>query len=224
MAKLTGNNIEQFKSGNGALKIDYLSLKEDKETAKIRLLYNSVDDIEGIVVHRVKVGEWELPVNCLLEEGAPIDDCPFCRENYPKQARIYIPVFDEGDYKFKFWDRPNSFYSQLSGQVARTPNTVSQVFEIERSGKRGSNRPGYAFYPQGQPDGTTIDDILDDCGYDKMPDPVGTKILDKSADDMEYYIRNGEFPSSEEAPVRRRGREEDTEPAPRRRGRSGDRF
>lgn len=222
MARLTGDNIEQFRSGSGSTKIDYLSLKEDKETAKIRLLYNNVSDIEGIVVHRVKVDKWDLPVNCLLEPGAPIDDCPFCREKYPKQARIYIPVFDENDYKFKFWDRPNSFYSQLSGQVARNPNTVSQIFEIERNGENGSKRPSYSFYPQGQPDGTTIDDILEDCGYEQMPDPVGTKILDKTADDMEYYIRNGSFPKEDDMPVRRRGREEDD--APRRRGRGGDRF
>lgn len=222
MARLTGNNIEQFRAGGSGNKIDYLSLKEDKEVAKIRLLYNSADDIEGIVVHRVKVGEWDLPVNCLLEQGSPIDDCPFCRERYPKQARIYIPVFDEDDGKFKFWDRPNSFYSQLSGVCARNPNTVSQVFEVERSGEKGSKRPNYSFYPQGQPDGTTIDDILDDCGLDEMPDAVGTKILNKSSDDMEYYIRNGSFPSEEEPPVRRRGREEGE--TPRRRGRGGDRF
>ena len=221
MARLTGNNIEQFRSGDGSKKIDYLSLKKDKETAKIRLLYNGVNDIEGIVTHRVKVDKWDLPVNCLLEQGSPIDDCPFCRERYPKQARIYIPVFDENDYAFKFWDRPNSFYSQLSGIVSRNPNTVSQVFEIERNGEEGSKRPSYAFYPVGQPDGTTIDDILEDCGYEKMPDPVGTKILDKTADEMEYYIRNGSFPSEGETPARRTPA--DDVPI-RRRNRGGDRF
>ena len=222
MARLTGDSIEQFRSGDGFKKIDYLSLKRDKEIAKIRLLYNGVNDIEGIVTHRVKVDKWDLPVNCLLEQGSPIDDCPFCREKYPKQARIYIPVFDENEQTFKFWDRPNSFYSQLSGICSRNPNTVSQVFEIERNGEEGSKRPSYQFYPVGQPDGTTIDDILDDCGFEEMPDAVGTKILDKSADDMEYYIRNGAFPSNnEDAPARRTPSED----APiRRRSRGGDRF
>ncbi len=55
-----------------------------------------------------------------------------------------------------------------------------------------------------------------------MPDAVGTKILNKTADEMEYYIRNGSFPSGEDQPIRRRGREEDD--APRRRSRGGDRF
>lgn len=231
MSRLTGENIEQFRSGNGGefKKIDYLSLKKDKEIAKIRLLYNGADDIEAYVVHRVKVRfndrEFDLPVNCLAENS--IEDCPFCKAKLPKSARIYIPVFDEKDGTFKFWDRPNSFYSQLSGVCSRNPNTVSQVFEIERNGEEGSNRPGYQFYPIGQPDGTTIDDILDDCDFEEMPDPVGTKILDKTADEMEYYITHGEFPSErsdEDVPVRRRGSEDNTSRSERRTRGRGDRF
>ena len=231
MSRLTGDNIEQFRApseGGDFKKIDYLSLKEDKEVAKIRLLYNGAEDIEAYVVHRVKVRfnnekEYELPVNCLMERDGVLDDCPFCREKYAKQARIYVPVFDEQTGTFKFWDRPNSFYSQLSGVCSRNLNTVSQVFEVERNGEKNSKRPSYQFYPIGQPDGTTIDDILDDCGYDEMPNPVGTKILNKNADEMEYYIAHGEFPSNrEDTPVRRRG-SEDTPREERRRGR-GDRF
>lgn len=227
MARLTGENIEQYRSeGSGDFKkINYFSLRDDKETARIRLLYKGAEDIEGYTVHRVKVGDYELPVNCLLEKDRPIDDCPFCREKYAKQARVYVPVFDESANEFKFWDRPNSFYGQLSGLCSRYPNIVSQVFEVERSGERGSNRPSYQFYPIGQPDGTTIDDILDDCDMDSIPSAVGTKILDKTADDMEYYVSHGEFPGRDtsDTPVRRRGSEDDTSRRENR-GRGRNRF
>lgn len=220
MARLTGDNIEQFKSGSGSgefKKINYLSLKEDKETVRIRLLYDGADDIEGYSVHRVKVGDYELPVNCLLERDGSIDDCPFCREKYPKQARVYVPVYDEDAGEFKFWDRPNSFYGQLTGLCGRYPHIVSRVFEVERNGEKGSNRPSYQFYPIGDKDGTTIDDILDDCGLEELPSAVGTKILDKTADEMEYYLAHGEFPSKERensTPVRRRGKSEEPEDLP----------
>ena len=236
MARLTGENIEQFRASSGnSQKIKYFALKDDKETAKIRLLYNGAEDIEGYVVHRVKVGDWELPVNCLLEKDGTIDDCPFCREKFAKQARVFIPVFDETDGEFKFWERPNNFYGKISGLCSRYPKIVSQVFEVERLGAKGYQKTDYQFYPIGQPDGTTIDDILDDCGIDEMPSALGTKILDKTADDMEYYIRHGEFKSASEdtTPVRRRGTVQPTEdlpfevgeeqPARRTRGR-GDRF
>lgn len=219
MARLTGDNIEQFRSSNGNSefkKINYLSLKEDKETAKVRFLYDGAEDIEGFTVHRVKVGDYELPVNCLLERNGSVDDCPFCREKFMKQARVYVPVYDEEAGEFKFWDRPNSFYGQLTSLCGRYPHIVSQVFEIERNGEKGSNRPNYLFYPIGSKDGTTVDDILSDCGLEELPNPVGTKILDKTADEMEYYITHGEFPKKEDAdvPVRRRGASAEPEDLP----------
>lgn len=229
MARLTGDNIEQFRasSGGNSRKINYFnSLKKDRDTGKIRLLYNGAEDIEGYVVHRVKVGDYELPVNCLYEQGGSIEDCPFCKAGFPKQARVYIPVLDETDGEFKFWDRPNSFYSQLSSLCGRYPHIVSQVFDVERHGEAGK-KSDYSFYPVGQPDGTTIDDILDDCDLDEMPSALGTKIIDRNADDMEYYVKHGEFPSDDDGgtPVRRRGSEDDTPRSERstRRGR-GDRF
>lgn len=208
MARLTGDNIEQYRAGGNTGKINYFALKEDKDTARIRLLYNGAEDIDGFTVHRVKVGDWERPVNCLLEKDSPIDDCPFCRERYPKQARMFIPVYNEDMNEVQMWERPNSFYGKISGLCARYPNIVSQVFDVERNGAKGYQKTDYSFYPIGQPDGTTIEDILDDCGLDELPKALGTKVLDKSADEMEYYIANGEFPSNAETPVRRRGSED----------------
>jgi len=225
MARLTGENIEQFRASGGgsSRKINYFNLKNDKDIGKIRLLYNGAEDIDGYVVHRVKVGDYELPVNCLYDRGGSIEDCPFCKAGLSKQARVYIPVFDENAKEFKFWDRPNSFYSQLSSLCARYPKIVSQVFEVERHGEAGK-KSDYSFYPMGQPDGTTVEDILEDCGLTEMPCALGTKIMDKSADDMEYYVRNEEFPAAEPSGeiIRRRGSEDDTR-SERRRGR-GDRF
>ena len=229
MARFTANDAEHYGGQGGG---GYFSLKNDGDTARVRFMYNTVDDIDGMSVHPIKMVSkngkpYTLDVNCLREYNQPVDDCPFCKAKLPKSARIYIPVFDEKDGTFKFWDRPNSFYSQLSGVCSRNPNTVSQVFEIERNGEEGSNRPGYQFYPIGQPDGTTIDDILDDCDFEEMPNPVGTKILDKNADEMEYYITHGEFPSErsdEDVPVRRRGSEDNTVRGERRTRGRGDRF
>lgn len=224
MARLTGSNIEQYSSGGGN-RVGYFSLKDDKETAQIRLLYNGAEDIEGFTVHRVKVGDYERPVNCLLEQGSPIDDCPFCRDGIKKQARMFIPVYNEDAQQIQIWERPNSFYSKITGLCARYPNIVSRIFEVERNGAKGYQKTDYSFYPVGDADGTTIDDILDDCGLDEFPKILGTKVMDKTADDMEYYIKNGEFPDSVDVPQRRSGRATDEEDvAPRRRSRGGDRF
>ena len=222
MSKLTGANIEQYRSG-GSGKSGFFSLKDDKDTAQVRLLYNGAEDIEGYVVHRVKVGDYERPVNCLLEDGGSIEDCPFCQAGIKKQARMFIPLYNEDAEQVQIWERPNSFYGKISGLCARYPNIVSRIFEIERNGEKGYQKTDYSFYPIGDADGTTIDDILEDCGLDELPKVLGTSVLDKTADDMDYYLKNGEFPDRSSAPIRRRGSEDDTSRSEKRRGR-GDRF
>ena len=63
----------------------------------------------------------------------------------------------------------------------------------------------------------------------EVPNPLGGLVLDKSAEDMDFYLESGYFPpdgdDEDEQPVRRReSRDRDRDDAPRRRtpGRRGD--
>lgn len=218
MARLTGENIEQFSSGSGNNR-SYFSLKDDKDTARVRFLYSGAEDIEGFTVHRVKVGDRERYVNCLYEDGGAISDCPFCEAKYPKFAKLFVPLYNEDADQLQIWERGQKFYGQIASLCSRYPNIVSRAFDIERNGKKGDTSTTYSIFPVGDGDGTTVQDILDDLGIDELPNPVGTIVLDKSADDMGYYVENKEFPI-EDAPVRRRGADREER---RTRGR-GDRF
>jgi hypothetical protein len=229
MARFTGENIEQYGSQGGGSKGTFFSLKNDKDVARVRFLYSSADDIEGFSVHRVQVGDGERSVNCLRELSDPIDVCPFCRERFPVQAKMFVPLYNEDTNQLQTWERGKKFYGQISGLCARYPNIVSQVFDIERNGKPRDTATTYQIFPVGSADGTTVEDILDDLGIDSLPSPLGTIILNKTAEEMEEYISTGEFPSNDNAPVRRRSTST-AEEEPRRRGRDiptrgrGDRF
>ena len=203
MGRLLGDNIEQFSTGSGGgSKGSYFSLKNDKETAKVRFLYESASDIEGFTVHRVKVGDRERYVNCIADEG----ECPFCRAGLQKFVKIFVPLFNESTGQLQTWERGQKFYGKLSGLCSRYNNLVSRVCEVERNGKPKDTGTTYEIYPIGDADGTTLDDILDDCGVDKLSNPLGTIILNKSADDMMHYLNNNEFPSEPDLPPRRRNK------------------
>ena len=205
MARFDARNIDNYGSKSGG---SFFSLKNDKDTAQVRFLYNGVDDIEGFSVHRVKVGDREKYVNCLRDYNSPIDDCPLCKSRqFPVQAKIFVPLYNEDVGEIQMWERGKTFYSQISGLCSRYPNTVSQVFDVERNGKPRDTSTTYNFYPVGSPDGTKVQDILDDLGLDSVPTPLGSMVLDKTADEMEYYLTHGDFSSTTtaEAPIRRRG-------------------
>ncbi|MBO6272855.1 hypothetical protein J6O48_08775 [bacterium] len=212
MARFKADEVDNYGGQGGG---GFFYLKEDKEVAQVRFMYSGIDDVEGLSVHQVEIGDKKRYVNCLREYNQPIDDCPFCREKMFTQAKLFIPIYDCDTGDVKIWERGKKFFSKISSLCARYPNMVSHMFEIERNGKKGDTSTTYEIYETGQDD-TTLEDLPD------RPKILGGFVLDKTADDMEYYLEEGEFPPEEkedEEPVRRRGTKEETPRARTDRGR-----
>ena len=180
----------------------FFTLKNDKDTARVRIMYRNMEDVEGLAVHEVEIDGKKRYVNCIREYNDPIDKCPLCKANYKIIAKLFVPLFNEETGEVMVWERGKKFFGKLSSLCGRYDNLVSHVLEIERNGKPKDTATTYEIYPISE-DNTTLEDL---------PEPVDVMngiVLDKSAEDMEYYVRYGEFPeggqsaSREEAPRRR---------------------
>lgn len=208
MASFNVRDAENY-GGNGGG--GFLSLKNNKDVAQVRLLYNSIDDVEGKSVHEIELGGKKRYVNCLREYGDPIDTCPLCKAGSFVQVKYFVPLYvmaiktnnEHPDRvppivtpvdSLMTWERGKKFGSKLTSIVSRYPNTVSHIFEIERNGKAGDQQTTYEIYETGVEEGVTLDDF-------EVQDPVGTIILDKSAEEMETFIATGDF--GMDAPQRR---------------------
>ena len=209
MARFHADDAERYGGQGGG---GFFSLSDDGDTAKVRFCYESIDDVEGYSVHRVKTGvsdngrEIYRNVNCLREYDEPYDKCPFCREKMPVMAKLYIPVYDIENKTIKTWERGKNFFGKISKLISRYPNTVTHVFEIERNGKKGDTSTTYEIYPldEGIDESITVEQL------GELPTIIGGIVLDKTADDMEYYLEEGQFPPTDddsddedERPVRR---------------------
>ena len=193
----------------------FFSLKDDKDVAKVRFLFNSIDDIEGHTVHQVEIDGKKRYVNCLREYGDPVDKCPFCKANMFVTAKYFIPLYNIDADQNQTWERGKKFGTKLSSLCSRYPNLVSHTFEIERNGRKGDQQTSYEIYETGK-DEATLED------FEEVKNPLGTIILDKSPEEMDEFIRRGRFPEAggDEAPIRRRSSGDDTpwnDDAPRRR-------
>ncbi len=203
MARFNTETADKYGGQGGA---GYFSLKNDKDVAQVRFMYDSVDDVEGYAVHQVEIDEKKRYVNCLREYNQPKDVCPFCRENMFTTAKLFIPIYNIDQDRVQVWERGKKFISKISSLCARYPHVVSHKFEIERNGKPGETTTTYEIYEVGQDD-TTLEDLPEKSNV------LGTLVLDKSADDMEFYLDNGYFPpDGDEAPVRRRASRQEEEP------------
>lgn len=210
MARFNTETADKYGGQGGA---GYFSLKNDKDVAKVRFMYNGIDDVEGYAVHEVEIDGKKRYVNCLREYNQPVDTCPFCREKMFTAAKLFIPIYNIDEDKQQVWERGKKFISKISSICARYPNVVSHVFEIERNGKPHETTTTYEIYEVDKDD-TTLEDLPE------VSDPLGTIVLDKSAEDMEFFLENGYFPpTGDEVPVRRRsGRQEEVSSEEDRRG------
>lgn len=216
MARFDFSDVEHYqtKSSGGG----YFSLKNDKDVATVRFLYNNADDIEGFSVHEVEVGDKRRYVNCLRTYRDPVDMCPLCKAKNQPKAKLFIPLYNVDAEQSQVWERGPKFFGKISGVCSRYGRKpiVSQLFEVERNGKPKDTGTTYEIY--------RTDDEADDMRIEDfdMPKILGGVVIDATADDMEYYLDNGEFPPADdedEAPRSRRSEDSDDRPTRRSEGR-----
>jgi hypothetical protein len=186
MARFRAGEEDNY-GGNGGH--GFFSLANDKDVASVRFMYNGIEDVEGFAVHQVEIGDKKRYVNCLREYNQPMSACPFCEARKFQIAKLFIPVYVVDEDQIKFWERGKKFFAKISSLCGRYPNLVSHTFDIERHGKKGDTNTTYEIYETGQDD-TTMEDLPE------VTPVLGTLILDKTVDDMNYYLDNGCFPNN----------------------------
>ena len=202
--------------GSSGGKGSFFSLKDDGDTAQVHFLGDDMNDFPGYAVHKVPIGDGHRWVNCLREAGAPIEDCPFCAEkrNDPELAKVYaklfIPLYNIDEDKVQIWERGKTFFRDLASHCAHNPKLSEVITEIERKGKAKDPSTTYGLYAMKEEDDFDIENVRED-----IPEILGDIVLDKTAEEMEYYLDHGEFPSEsseDERPARRGSKKEDERP------------
>lgn len=199
MARFRADEAENYGGSGGG---GFFSLKNDKDVARVRFMYNTIDDVEGFAVHQVEIDGKKRWVNCLRDYRDPVDVCPFCRERKPQYAKLFIPLYNIDDDKIQLWERGKKFFAKISSicsRYASKDDLVSHIFEIERNGKAGDQQTTYEIYEVDKDD-TTLEDLPE------MQDILGNFVLDKTVDDMEFFIDEGSFPPEDNEPPMRGGR------------------
>ena len=198
MARFNVNEVENYGGQGGG---GFFSLKNDKDVATVRFMYNSIDDVEGYAVHEIEVDGKKRYVNCLREYNQPLDDCPLCAAKFRVLAKLFVILYDVESEEVKIWDRGKTFFSKLSSLCARYSPLVSTPFEIERNGKKGDTKTTYETYAL-DTDDVTLEDLPE------APELLGTLILDKSYEELEFFLENGYFEEDveEQAPLERNPR------------------
>lgn len=169
----------------GAAKNNYFSLKDDKDTAVIRFLYNDINDAEGVAVHEVEVNGKRIDVECLRAYNEPVHKCPLCEAGYKVNAKLFIPVYDVNSKESKIWTRGRTFFQKLSSLCSRYNPLVSTLFEVERCGRAGDTKTTYELYPM-QSDRSVVGDFPE-------INAEGLAFQSKTFEELQTYLATGTF-------------------------------
>ena len=170
----------------GAVKNNFFGLKDDGDIATIRFLYNDINDVEGVATHEVELPDGKkIDVECLRAYNEPLHKCPLCEAGYRVNAKLFIPVYDEGSKESKIWTRGRTFFQKLSSLCSRYNPLVSTPFEVERCGKKGDTNTTYETYPL-QSDNSMIEDFPEIKAE-------GLVFQVKTAEEMRQYLDTGSF-------------------------------
>ena len=190
--------------------VGYFSLKNDGDSCKCRILYETVNDFDGRCVHKVKTqsGQYKF-VDCLRSYGDPQDACPLCAsktlDDRKLQSSLWLPIFrysvttksvyDSGEpvsdtkelNDIVLWQRGKAFWQKqlYPLMVEKGKPFCSNIFTIIRHGKAGDIDTKYELVWE-DADDTTLDD------YDDIPNSDAV-VLSKTFDELSKFVETRSF-------------------------------
>ncbi|MGN1153240.1 MAG: hypothetical protein ACI4S3_04360, partial [Candidatus Gastranaerophilaceae bacterium] len=201
MAKVSLEVAEQMAPSQGE-GVGFFNLKNDGESAIVRILHDSVSDFDLLTVHDVQYNGKYRKLNCIRSPHDPITACPACRANLKVGTRFFIHLIQyEMDgtgaiiAKPKIWERSLAYANQLKDLINTYGPLSNSVFKITRNGKPKDMNTTYSIlycpaemypvekYPL-QPE------LFDNYNV------LGSVVLDKSAQEIETFLSTGTFPET----------------------------
>ena len=165
MARVTGiQNIKDVMDKYASSNADFFILKEDMETAKVRINHTDDKDLDVYIVHKVLLAGKDRYIECLGSEDKP---CPFCMAGFKPTVRIFITLYDFRDKKIKIWDRGKTEIANIAALITRYGSLSAMTYEIERHGKKGDTNTTYQMFP-GVASANDLEPREDVCGPDKF--------------------------------------------------------
>lgn len=203
MAYINADQIN-YSDGEG-FSVGFFSLKGDGDEAIVRIMCDSMSDLEIMTVHPITVGASAFPnrqVNCLRDPRDPLEMCPLCAAGEKVRQKVFIRMvqYDPNTREphAVVWDRVASVFAPRIKSFIDNYGPLSHIMcKIIRHGT-GKNTQ-YDIVPNINPQeyNETNYPIPEDAFKDFSV--LGRMVMDKSAEEIIQFMRTGAFPDNSSA-------------------------
>lgn len=201
MAIITADQIN-YSEGND-FQVGFFSLKNDGDEAVVRIMCDSMADLEIMTVHPVTVGVSSFPnrqVNCLRDPRDPLEMCPLCAAGEKVKQKVFIKMLQYDPYtkeaKAVVWDRVASVFAPKIKSFLDNYGPLSHIMcKIIRHGT--GKQTQYDIIPNINPT------EFNEQNYPIIPDAfkdftvLGRMVMDKNAEEIIEFMRTGAFPEKQ---------------------------
>ena len=211
MAKVNFNNVDELENqnqgGGSGSDVGFFTLRNDNDEAVVRFMCDSTDDFEILTVHDVQIGSKYRKVNCIRDPREPLDNCPLCKSGARINNRFFIKMIQydkttdpaSGAVKIvpkaMIWERSTAYAKTLKSYLDNYGPLSDVICKVIRHGKAGDMQTTYEIVPN------LSKAVYKDEIYVKDPtlfgdfEAFGTIVMDRTADEMNYFLASGEFPA-----------------------------
>lgn len=205
MARISFDTFQQtaaHSDGGSGDGIGFFSLKNDGDEAIVRILHDSPETFDIVATHSVQIGERYRKVSCLRNPGDSIDACPMCKTGAKLGYRFFVHMLQYGKdeqgkvtVKPVVWDRSAKQMSQKLVTMIQEYGPLSDcVFKVRRSGAANSKDTTYEIL-FANPAVYRPDLYPKDTRAFENYNTLGSKVLDKTFEEMSEFVATGNFPA-----------------------------
>lgn len=183
--------------------VGYFKLVDDGDEALVRFVYDDPKEIVMAHVHDEPVGKNKHRRVLCLRNGVrdDMEKCPLCARGDKFYAKCYLKLIEyTKDEKgkivaeAKIWERPEAFADTIVEYINNYGGLKDVVFKIKRKGARGDTDTNYILTPMPSTVYTEENGYVKDfSAFDRFYF-FPHSFLSKTKEDMEEYIKTGEFP------------------------------
>ena len=196
MGKMTFEEAKKYETRSM-----YFSLKDNGDTARVKILIDGLGDVYRYMVHSVRENGQYKKVPCLRESlGDSVDNCPLCAADPSKKPFIkyYLPIYNLSEDTFQYWERGSSFTQKLVRLCEEYPHVCNEVFLVERVGERNDKNTEYTLENitdeyVNKANARDLDFTLEDLDVPDCMDPEAGIVVEKTFDELAYYAEYGKF-------------------------------
>ena len=130
----------------------YFGLAHEGDSSIVRIMDDSVEDLEPLATHPVRVKGKYRRISCLRSAKEPLDMCPLCAADAKLEKKVYIHLIEymtaeDGSIvaEPRVWERPLGFINELKEYMADYAPLSDNVFKVKRTGTGPATR--YSLIP-----------------------------------------------------------------------------